>query len=94
MRERAENELLPLQEIRKVLPTDEALAVLPGVTDINYHNNDRLLLYDSDDPEFQINQLENIQSTGRILVWSSDIQLLNNERKNSIIDSTITKLRH
>ncbi|CAF3057406.1 unnamed protein product, partial [Rotaria sp. Silwood2] len=34
MRERAENELLPLQEIRKALLTDEALAVLPSVTDI------------------------------------------------------------
>ncbi|CAF2895701.1 unnamed protein product [Rotaria sp. Silwood2] len=131
MRERAENELLLLQEIaeqeiRKALLTAEALVALPHVTTIgmiliflckvnslicflfmflsghnlihnrwkmnphllssssffipdiytkDYHNNARLLLHDSDDPKFQINQLENVQSTGRILVWSSDIQL-------------------
>ncbi|CAF3378984.1 unnamed protein product, partial [Rotaria sp. Silwood2] len=45
MRERAENELLPLQEIRKALLTDEALAVLPSVTDINHnliHNRQKM----------------------------------------------------
>ncbi|CAF4669400.1 unnamed protein product, partial [Rotaria sp. Silwood2] len=41
---------------------------ISGIYTKDYHNNDRLLLYDNDDPKFQINQLENVQSTGRILV--------------------------
>jgi hypothetical protein len=41
----------------------------------DYCNKDRLLLYDSDDPKFQLKQSGNIRSEGRVLVWSSDIQL-------------------
>lgn len=132
MRQRAENELVPLQEIaeqevRKGLLTGEALAVLPNITNIgmiliflyvtltniflffftlllghslvhvrhktippipnsssfiipdiykkDYHNCDRLLLYESDDQTFLFDQSENIPCSGRILIWSSDIQL-------------------
>ncbi|CAF3352145.1 unnamed protein product [Rotaria sp. Silwood1] len=117
MRQRAENELAPLQEIaeqevRKGLLTGEALAVLPNITNIghslvhtrrkmippipnsssfiipdiytkDYHNHHRLLLYDSDDPKFSLDQLEYIPPSGRILIWSSDVQLnllFNSER--------------
>ncbi|CAF2853534.1 unnamed protein product, partial [Rotaria sp. Silwood2] len=41
----------------------------------DYCNKARLLLYDSDDPKYQLNQSGHIRSEGRILVWSSDIQL-------------------
>jgi hypothetical protein len=132
MRERAENELIPLkkiaeQEIRNDLLTAEALAVLPNVTSIrmiiiclnnistlvcfflfmfvsgrslvrnrqkmtravsqsssftipdvytrDYFNRDRLLLHDSDNPKFQIDQSVHVRSAGRVLVWSSNIQL-------------------
>ncbi|CAF4187268.1 unnamed protein product, partial [Rotaria sp. Silwood2] len=41
----------------------------------DYCNKARLLLYDSNDPKYQLNQSGHIRSEGRILVWSSDIQL-------------------
>ena len=41
----------------------------------DYNNKDRLLLYDSDDMKFQSNQPADMRSEGRILIWSSDIQL-------------------
>ncbi|CAF3133772.1 unnamed protein product [Rotaria sp. Silwood2] len=109
MRQRAENELLPLQEIaeqevRKGLLTGEALAVLPNILNLghnliqnrrklmpplpqscsfsisdeyknDYLNCDRLLLHDSYDPPFQIDESLYTRPEGRILVWSSDVQL-------------------
>lgn len=41
----------------------------------DYLNHDRLLLHDSDDPQFQIDKSLDMRPEGRILVWSSDIQL-------------------
>ncbi|CAF1032287.1 unnamed protein product, partial [Rotaria sordida] len=41
----------------------------------DYHNNTRLLLHDSDDSKFQIDSLGDLRSEGRVLIWSSDIQL-------------------
>ncbi|CAF1542669.1 unnamed protein product, partial [Adineta steineri] len=41
----------------------------------DYCDKDRLLLYDSDDPKFQLQQPGYIRSEGRMLIWSSDIQL-------------------
>ncbi|CAF1563097.1 unnamed protein product [Didymodactylos carnosus] len=102
MRERAKNDLAPLQqiveqEVRKALLTAEALALLPSHTLLqfrrkmtpilpdsssfviplqytrDYHNNQRLLLHDSDDPLFRNSQA--VQPRGRVLVWSSDTQL-------------------
>jgi hypothetical protein len=132
MRQRNENELLPLQEIaeqeiRKALLTAEALAALPRVTDMgmllifscdinisiyflflifasghnlirnrrkmtpplpqsssflipdSYKNGprgmERLLLHDSNDPELKMHLPGGVPIEGRILVWSSDVQL-------------------
>ncbi|CAM4977976.1 unnamed protein product [Rotaria socialis] len=108
MRQRAERELLPLQEIaeqevRKGLLSGEALAVLPNILNLGHNlvhnrrqvmpplpktdtfnipdaykkdlNGNRLLLHDSHDPQFQIGQSLCTQPEGRILVWSSDMQL-------------------
>ncbi len=49
--------------------------VIPETYTLDFCNKDRLLLYDSEDPKYQLNQSENIRSAGRMLVWSSDIQL-------------------
>ncbi|CAF1309220.1 unnamed protein product [Rotaria sordida] len=124
MRQRTESEILPLQiiaehEMRNALLTVEALAVLPGVTNIDivliflynvnilvyflfmfvlghnlvhnrrkmippipqscsflisdlhttdYHNKERLLLHDSDDPKFQINLSGDVRFAGRLLI--------------------------
>ena len=109
MREKAEKEFLPLQEIAeqevlKGLLMGEALAVLPGVTNVShslvytrrkttpalpqsstvsipdaytmdYRNNERLLLHDSHDPEYQSKESGHIRSAGRVLMWSFDTQL-------------------
>ncbi|CAF2982191.1 unnamed protein product [Rotaria sp. Silwood2] len=109
MRKRAEEEILPAQqiaeqEVRQALLTGEALAVLPNIINLghnlvqnrrkmtpplpqsssffipesytkDYHNNTRLLLHDSDDSKFQIDSSGNLRSEGRVLIWSSDIQL-------------------
>ena len=108
IRERAENEFLPLQEIaeqevQNALLTGEALAVLsrvinmghnlvhtrrktiptlpqsstfdiPDVYTMDYRNSERLLLHDSHDPKYRLNDPDNVRSTGRLLVWSSDTQ--------------------
>ncbi|CAF1547891.1 unnamed protein product, partial [Adineta ricciae] len=109
MRKRAENELLPLQqiaeqEVRQGLLTGEALAVLPNILNLghnlvnnrrvmmppipqsysftipdeyknDYLNKDCLLLHDSYDPQFSTNDSLYASPEGRILIWSSDIQL-------------------
>ncbi|CAF3721007.1 unnamed protein product [Rotaria sordida] len=117
MRQRAETELVPLQEIaeqevRNGLLTGDALANLPNIFEIgrglshvrqknlpsipnsssfvipdkytrDYLDRDRLLLHDSTDPHFQFDSSDDIQPSGRILIWSSDIQLhllFNSER--------------
>ncbi|CAF4118183.1 unnamed protein product [Rotaria magnacalcarata] len=102
LRQRAEHERLPLQEIaelelraglinshafllghnllhnrRKLMPP------LPQSCDFNipdeyrkdYLNRDRLLLHDSYDPQFQLHESVYKRPEGRILVWSSDVQL-------------------
>lgn len=38
-------------------------------------NRDGLLLHDSDDPQIQIDQSIHERSAGRVLVWSSSVQL-------------------
>ncbi|CAF1216598.1 unnamed protein product [Rotaria sp. Silwood1] len=117
MRQRAETELVPLQEIaeqevRNGLLTGDALANLPNIFEIgrglshvrqknlpsipnsssfvipdkytrDYLDHHRLLLHDSTDPHFQFDSSDDIQPSGRILIWSSDIQLhllFNSER--------------
>ena len=42
---------------------------------MDYRNNERLLLHDSNDPKYQSDEFGNVRSAGRILVWSSDTQL-------------------
>ncbi|CAF1362499.1 unnamed protein product [Rotaria sordida] len=56
---------------------------IPDVYMNDYHNHHRLLLHDSDNPKFSFDQSENIPPSGRILIWSSDVQLkllFNSER--------------
>jgi hypothetical protein len=48
--------------------------LIPDVYTKDYHNNERLLLHDSDDPKFQIH-LSDVRSEGRVLIWSTDVQL-------------------
>ncbi len=48
---------------------------IPDVYKKDYLNLDRLLLHDSCDPQFQIDESLYRRPEGRILVWSSDVQL-------------------
>lgn len=48
---------------------------IPDLYTKDYLNTDRLLLHDSDDPKFQINEPGSVRSQGRVLVWSSNVQL-------------------
>ncbi|CAF1069652.1 unnamed protein product [Adineta ricciae] len=137
MRQRAETELTPLQqiaeqELRNGLLTSDALANLPNIFELgivqsriwvmnvlnvlfslsrswfksystknlpstpnsssfvipdkytrDHLDRDRLLLHDSANPQFQFDSSEDIKISGRILIWSSDIQLnllFNSER--------------
>jgi len=41
----------------------------------DYHDKDRLLLHDSDDSTYGSRISGNIRSEGRVLIWSSNIQL-------------------
>ena len=49
--------------------------IIPDTYTRDYLDRDRLLLHDSADPKFQFNSPDNIQPSGRILIWSSDNQL-------------------
>ena len=49
--------------------------VIPDLYTKDYLTNDRLLLHDRDDPKFQINESGSVRSQGRVLVWSSNVQL-------------------
>jgi hypothetical protein len=49
--------------------------LIPDVYTKDYHNNERLLLHDSDDPKFQIHLSGDVRSEGRVLIWSTDVQL-------------------
>ncbi len=62
---------------RKITPLipDSSSFSIPECYSKDFNNKDRLLLYDSDDQKFQSKQLGDIRSEGRILIWSSDIQL-------------------
>jgi len=48
---------------------------IPDEYKTDYLNRDRLLLHDSDDPQFQIDNSLYVRPEGRTLVWSSDAQL-------------------
>ena len=41
----------------------------------DYLNVNRLLLYDSEDPKFRTNELDLLGVAGRVLIWSTDVQL-------------------
>jgi hypothetical protein len=56
------------------LPQSSSFSIPESYTK-DYRNENRLLLHDSDDPKFQTNQSDSLRSDGRMLVWSSDIQL-------------------
>ncbi|CAF4218278.1 unnamed protein product [Rotaria sp. Silwood2] len=70
---------------QKKLPSipNSSSFIVPDIYTIYYLDRDRLLLHDSENPSFQFNSSDNIQPSGRILIWSSDIQLhllFNSER--------------
>lgn len=48
---------------------------IPEIYAKDYLNRDRLLLHDNTDPKFQSDVTSDIHPSGRILIWSSDIQL-------------------
>lgn len=62
---------------RKMMPPipQSSFFTIPDTYATDYHNNIRLLLHDSEDPKCSIDQSEYALPEGRILVWSSDIQL-------------------
>ncbi|CAF1401753.1 unnamed protein product [Adineta ricciae] len=125
MRQRAEKELAPLQEIaeqeiRNGLLSGDALANLPNIFEIGWglghirrkqippipnsasfiipdsYTKDHLgantlLLNDSENPQFKVDSSDGIRPSGRVLMWSSDIQLrllFNSERLH--MDSTFS----
>ncbi|CAF0797118.1 unnamed protein product [Adineta ricciae] len=83
MRKRAENETTSLQkiaeqEVRQALLTGEALAALPRINNLGHnllHQRRKATPPGSYDNKFQLKQLDHMRSEGRLLVWSSDIQL-------------------
>lgn len=48
---------------------------IPEMYTKDFINVHRLLLHDSEDLKFQTDQLKELGTTGRILIWSSDVQL-------------------
>lgn len=48
---------------------------IPDAYTKDYLNLDRLLLHDSHDPKFRIDQSLYTRPEGRVLIWSSDVQL-------------------
>ncbi|CAF1405696.1 unnamed protein product, partial [Rotaria sordida] len=66
-----------IQYRRKMTPSlpQSSSFFIPESYTKDYHNNTRLLLHDSDDSKFQIDSLGDLRSEGRVLIWSSDIQL-------------------
>ncbi len=62
------------RKVTPPLPESSSFSIPESYTR-DYCDKDRLLLHDSDDPTFQLKQSGNIRSEGRVLVWSSDIQL-------------------
>lgn len=48
---------------------------IPDIYKKDFLNCDRLLLHDSADPHFQVDQSLYTRPEGRVLVWSSDLQL-------------------
>jgi hypothetical protein len=49
--------------------------IIPDIYKNDYLNKDRLLLHDSNDPQFSMDDSLYAQPKGRILIWSSDVQL-------------------
>jgi hypothetical protein len=49
--------------------------IIPDIYKKDYLNENRLLLHDSDDPQFSMNDSLYARPEGRILIWSSDVQL-------------------
>ncbi|CAF4743095.1 unnamed protein product, partial [Rotaria sp. Silwood2] len=62
---------------QKKLPSipNSSSFIVPDIYTRDYLDRDRLLLHDSENSSFQFNSSDNIQPSGRILIWSSDIQL-------------------
>ena len=56
------------------LPSSNSFTI-PDVYKTDYVGRERLLLHDSEDQELQIEQSFYVRPKGRILIWSSDIQL-------------------
>ncbi|CAF2922945.1 unnamed protein product [Rotaria sp. Silwood2] len=88
MRQRVEIDLVPLHVMPvsghnlvhthcKMISTIPASSsfLIPETYTKDYLNKECLLIYDSNDPEFQINRSGSVRSAGRILVWSSNVQL-------------------
>ena len=62
------------QLIMPSLPSSSFFTI-PDEYKTDYLNQNRLLLHDSDDSQIQIDRSSYVQPEGRILVWSSDVQL-------------------
>lgn len=62
---------------RKMMPSlpSSSSFVIPDVYKTDYLGHDRLLLHDSEEQQLQTEESLYAQPAGRILMWSSDIQL-------------------
>lgn len=56
------------------LPSSASFSI-PESYSRDFRDLERLLLHDSADPKYVFNQSSNIRSAGRVLIWSSDLQL-------------------
>ena len=62
---------------RKLIPLipQSSSFSLPDVYKTDYLNVNRLLLHDNEDPQFQTAELNVLGVVGRLLIWSTDVQL-------------------
>jgi hypothetical protein len=59
---------------RKMTPAlqQSATFAIPDAYRIDHRNLERLLLYDSDDLKYQVDEHANVRSADKVLLWSSD----------------------